>query len=351
MDLQLLIEKHDTRGMLKLVQNLASQIEEAWEIAGEFAKTLRRGRAEAAKRVVVCGMGGSAIGADMMRSFAGPRLKVPLYVSRDYSIPEALLQDSLIVFSSYSGNTRETLSCFEQARGKPVVRLAITSGGRLGELCREDGIECCFIPEGFPPRAAIAYSLVCASRILHSCDLLDLEQGEFFEARELVGMLCDRYSPSEGGGEAIELARLLENRIPFVYACDGVLGAVARRWVSQFNENSKVLAHFALFPELCHNEIVGWENLEDMLSRIVVIVLQDREDHEKSRAQLKTTLEMIEPLCYKVVRYPTQGESRLSRALSLMALGDFTSVYLALLYGVDPTPVEKIAYLKARLGA
>ena len=139
------------------------------------------------------------------------------------------------------------------------------------------------------------------------------------------------------------------NQIPFIYSGPGLLEAVARRWACQFNENSKSLAHFAAYPELNHNEIVGWEALESVLGEIMVLSLEDEDDHPTTRAQTEIGLSIIAPLAAGVERIKSEGDGRLARILTTMLLGDFASVYLALLYGVDPTPVEKIDFLKRRL--
>jgi glucose/mannose-6-phosphate isomerase len=351
MDIKKRHSQFDKSGMLGLVESLGSHLREAHRIGLDFRVQLEKLQPGDVQRIILCGMGGSAIGADMVRAYAANELRVPLYVSRDYEVPSPFARNALVIFSSYSGNTREVLTTYQGLRESGIPKIAVTSGGILRELCEKDNVPCCIIPGGMPPRAAIAYSFMPTLVSLSFMGLLGLDEGEIREALDLTDELCRRYSLEHGGGKALELARNLEERFPFVYACEGLLSAVARRWITQLNENSKTLAHLALFPELCHNEIVGWERPKEMLSKITVIVLQDNGDREMVKRQMDATLELIAPFGAKIIRYVSEGKGRLSRMLAAMILGDFTSVYLALLNEVDPTPVERINILKKRLAS
>jgi glucose/mannose-6-phosphate isomerase len=337
----------DPNGMIDLVRSFPSHMEDAWERGKQFA--LSALDAANAGKIVVCGMGGSAIGGDMVRSCLGDRLKVPLHVNRHYDVAASLRNDSFFVFSSYSGNTGETLSSYEAMRGSGTRAIAITSGGTLERLCREDGVPVCSIPGGMPPRSAIAYSFFPLIQTLDAIGLASADESEFEDAHEKLTALCGQYASLEAGNAAADLAFRLKGKLPFIYSCGGLFEAVARRWSCQLNENGKTLAHFATFTELNHNEIVGWKALEDIRNVTVPVSLEDEEDHPMARKQAEIALRVIEPLSAGVIRVAGVPGPRMTRILSAMILGDFASVYLAYLNGVDPTPVKNIDLLKAQL--
>ena len=347
-DFEQLRPQLDPSGMLALAQSFPSHMEDAWGIGRSFAADVTPGDY---RQVVVCGMGGSAIGGDMLRSFFGDRLKSPLTSVRGYQVPAHVGESTLVVVSSYSGNTGETLSSYESMRGRGAKVVAVSGGGKLEKLCHEDGVPFCTIPGGMPPRAAIAYSFVPMLHILRAAGVARFEDDEFVESLETARGLARDYSPQEQDNPAVELARALENNLPYVYSGPGLMQAIARRWACQFNENSKSPAHFAEFPELNHNEIVGWRDggAGDLYKRVVVLSLEDRDDHDMTRRQTEIGLGIERPLAAAVHRFDGGRGGRLSRMISLLMLGDFASIYLAYLYGVDPTPVENIDYLKNKL--
>lgn len=336
----------DKSDMLGRVVSFPAQMEDAWNIGRGFGSSVKPGDY---KQIVVCGMGGSAIGGDMLRSFFGNRLKAPLLSCRDYQVPACVGGDAFVVISSYSGNTGETLSAYNSVRDRGATIIAVSSGGKLEELCRADGVAFCKIPPGMPPRSAIAYSFFPVINILRAAGLAEFDDTEFAEALEAVKALCAECGPESENNRAFDLARKLEGKIPFVYSDPGLLEAVARRWACQLNENSKSLAHFASYPELNHNKIVGGKTLKSVMVGVRVISLEDGEDHQTTKAQTEIGLGIVEPLAGGVERINPGGGGRLARILTTMLLGDFTGVYLAYPYGVNPTPVEKIDYLKQRL--
>ncbi len=338
-------ESLDKKNMLDLVSSIPSHMSDGWAIGGGFAAGLKK---TSASRIVVCGMGGSAIGGDMVRSALGDRLGVPLVANRSYQVAPSLVKDAIFVFSSYSGNTAETLSAYQSVRESGRPSFAITSGGELASLCKADGVPVCEIPGGMPPRSAIAYSFFPLLRILTALGLADVTEGEYEEAREALEKLSGTYQSNDPANRAGSLAYELVGKLPFLYSTGGLLEAVARRWCTQINENSKSLAHFAVLPELTHNEIVGWEALADLRDSILIVRLDDDDDDPMARRQADIAMEVIEPHCAGMVTLSAAG-GRMTRILSMMMLGDFVSVYLGYLNGVDPTPVENIDLLKRRL--
>ncbi|HEU4366553.1 MAG TPA: bifunctional phosphoglucose/phosphomannose isomerase [Candidatus Krumholzibacteria bacterium] len=342
------LARHDPSGMLGRVLAFPEQMERAWRIGGEFAKSAGLPRGPFA-RVVVCGMGGSAIGGDLARSFLGERASVPVMSCRDYALPRNVAKDALVIASSYSGNTGETLSAYDAARAVGAAIVAVTSGGEMAKRCERDAVPFCVIPGGMPPRSAIGFSLLPMLHILRACGVASFTDGEYDEALAVARERCDAYAPNRPGNAAVELAARLHGKTAFIYAAPSLLEGVARRWACQLNENAKVLAHFAFFPELNHNEIVGWEASPHLMAKTVIFSLEDREDHVLTRRQADIGLSIMGPLADHVERLETPGGGRLARMLAMMLLGDFASVYLAYLNGVDPTPVAKIDRLKKEL--
>jgi len=344
-DWQKLRDAHDPAGMYDLVAGFPGQMEAARAIGAEFAPAIAPAPAQ---QIAVCGMGGSAIGGDLARSFLGSRLRAPLLSVRDYAAPAYLRDGSFVLLSSYSGNTGETLSAFESLRGGASTFVAVTSGGEMEKRCREAGIPVCNIPGGMPPRSAIGYSLFPSLAILRAAGMADYDDAELEEAQAAVAARCAEYAIESPDNRAMHIAQALHGKLPLVYAGPGLFEAVARRWACQINENSKSLAHWAVFTELCHNEIVGYEALPDLRANSVVVSLEDEDDHELTRRQTDVGIGIMEPLCAEVIRI-REGGGRLARMLSAMILGDFVSVYLAYLGGVDPTPVKNIDRLKSQL--
>jgi len=343
-EIQELRKKIDPGDMLGRVVGFPEQMEQAWKIGKEFAKGIKP---VDVRQVVVCGMGGSAIGGDVARSFLGDRLNVPLYSCREYAIPKYLRDNSLVIISSYSGNTGETLSAHDTVGKSPVI--AITSGGKLEERCKKSKTPCCKIPGGMPPRSALGYSLFPLLQILRAAGVATFDDAEYEEALETIRDRCVRYGPDSEDNAAWDLAEALHEGLPYIYASPGLMESVARRWACQINENSKTFAHFAIFPELNHNEIVGWQTLEGLMDGVLVVSLEDVDDHEMTRRQTEVGLEIIDELAGGVITVRGDKGGRLARLLATLILGDFASVYLAYMYEVDPTPVEKIDHLKKEI--
>ncbi len=347
MNLQELRNRYDAADMLGRIIAFPDQMEAAWSIGEEFARSLTASRSKF-ERVVVAGMGGSAIGGDLAKSFLGDAAASPIVSCRDYSLPRSVARGALFIASSYSGNTAETLSAYDGAKGNAAAIIAITGGGELAARCQRDRVPCCLIPGGMPPRAAIGLSLLPMLHVLRAAGAASFDDAEYREALATARDVGAEYAPSREANRAAALARELHGKTPFVYAAPALLEGVARRWACQFNENSKTLAHFAFFPELNHNEIVGWE-VGAQMAQTVILSLEDRDDHPGTRRHTEIGLTLMQPFAARVERIETPASGRLARMLAMMLLGDFASVYLAYLNGVDPTPVKKIDALKKEL--
>lgn len=341
-------QRYDPGGMLLHLHKLPQQCREAWEKAEAYELPCAFKDID---KVVVCGMGGSAIGGDLLSSLAANLGKPIVFVHRGYDLPAFVDSQTLVIASSYSGNTEETLSAFAQAMERNCTKFVITTGGRLRELAQENGIPVFIIDYHSQPRAALGYSFVPLLSLLGKLGLLE-DQLANVEAmlQELEGLL-DKLAENipESHNPAKQLARSLFGKLIIIYGA-GILAPVAKRWKGQFNENSKALAFYETFPELNHNAVVGYEFPREVAGNTYVILLHSPSLHPRILARYRVTGEILEKagLEYKIVT--ALGSDDLTRMMSHVFLGDWVSYYLAMIHETDPTPVRMIDYLKQRLG-
>ena len=344
-DWENLIVRVDKLNMFRLIVDFHKQCRKAVEIADSF--DLRAEYADADK-IVVAGLGGSAIGGDLLFSYLSGELRIPFHVVRDYELPAFVDKQTLFFAVSYSGDTEETLSAYDEAISRSARVIGITSGGNLRKLCQGNGNPVVLIPGGMPPRTALGYLFFPMLMSLEHLKFVDKRPAEIEETLKLLKELSKIYS-SFPDNPAVTLAQKLYGRLPVVYGSARNTSAVACRWRTQINENSKTLVSHHVFPELDHNEIVGWEKLEQITENFRVIMLRDKGDHQRVGIRMDITKAIIGNVPAGIDEIWSQGKSPLARMFSLICLGDFVSFYLALLNGVDPTPVERIQILKSRL--
>jgi glucose/mannose-6-phosphate isomerase len=309
--------------------------------------------AQAPRRLAIGAMGGSAIAADLTADLHSDRLPHPLLVVRDYAWPAWVREDTLLVLSSYSGNTEETLALYEQARAANLPRAAITSGGALADHCRRDGVPMATVPGGSPPRAALYGSWVALSGLLHGLGWIEDPAPAWRAAARGLRQGAARWGGAapEAANAAKQLARALHGRRVFIYSGAARLGAAATRFRNQLNENAKLLGHSALVPELNHNEIVGWELPVAAHREAAVVMLRDDEESAPVARRCALTAEFAGSKGAAVHELRGTGAGRLERLTSIVQCCDFVSYYLALLAGADPTPVRSIDEFKRRLAA
>jgi len=295
-------------------------------------------------------MGGSAIGGDLLSAYLHPKLPLPIVVVRDYAIPAFVGPRSIVIVASYSGNTEETLAAAAAAQQAGATLLTITSGGRLGEVAARTG-NVVLVPAGLAPRAALGYLMIPALAALERWGLTGPCGDEVAEAVEVLeGIATDAVSEiSAPENTAGRLAEQLLGRVPAVYAGSPGLESVARRWKCQFNENSKMLAIWNAFPELNHNETVGWGAPPEIAALVSVVLLLDGTEPARLLRRIRLTCDLAFRGAGGVHEVRASGTGRLARLLSLVFWGDLVSIYLAYCRGVDPTPVETIDAIKERL--
>ncbi len=338
----------DSSSMMGLLQSFPAQIAGAAQVA----KTLSIPAFPGIANLVICGMGGSAIGGDVIRAAVAATLRIPMIVVRDYRIPGFVDSSSLVFASSYSGNTEETLSAYEQARTAGAAIICLTSGGKLASLARSHNYPVIQLPAGLPPRAALGYSTALLLGAMSALGLVPDLTSILQETVDLLTRLSLRYGPdeSEHNNHAKKIARSLHGRLIAVYASSAILDPAAVRWRGQMEENAKTLAFHHLLPEMNHNELVGWEYPPELLGQIGVIFLRDHGDHPQVQRRFDLTMELVRRKAGVMHEVWSEGDSLLARIFSVVCLGDFVSFYLACLNSVDPTPVPVIETLKQRLG-
>ena len=299
------------------------------------------------RNIIVAGMGGSAIGGELLKDWARDKAQVPIEVSRAYSLPAYANNSSLVLVISYSGETEESLSSFLDAVKRRCMVFCVSSGGSLLEFAEKLGVPYLRVPSGMPPRAALPYLFVPLLKAVEKTGVVSGVSAELSEATHLLMRVAGENAPDKPVKDnfAKMLASGINGSVPVVYGF-GVYRSVAQRFKQQFNENSKVPSKWEFFSELNHNEIVGWENTK-LAECFSTIFIRDKAESNAIRSRIETTKTLL-PSGSKMFEAWSQGSCALAKMLSTICIGDFTSVYLAVLCGVDPTPVEKINLLKEK---
>ena len=301
--------------------------------------------------VIILGMGGSAIGGDLARCYLGAKSPFPIIVNRGYDLPAYAMEGSLIIASSYSGNTEETLSAFEQAVQRKLPSVCITTGGKLGARAKELNLPAISQQGGMQPRAALAYSFVPILLLLEKLAVGSNELNNLEKAAALLDHLAERYGYThlDENNQAFKLAGEVAHRIPVIYAASD-FEAVALRWRGQIHENAKHVAFSNVLPEMNHNELEGWAHPIDLTQHFSVIFLRSpKDEHPRISKRFEAMREVFHSKQVDVVELSAEGETRLERMFSLISLADWTSLYLALFAGIDPTSIPAIEMLKQKL--
>ena len=298
--------------------------------------------------LVVCGMGGSAIGGDLAAAALGDRATRPITIVRGYALESWTGPDSLVLCCSYSGDTEETLACFEAAGAAGAGRVVLTTGGKLAQAARDEDVPVIGVPAGMLPRAAVLYMLVGALECAALCGAAPGLHSEIDAATGLLEQLAAEWGPeAPDESQAKVVASQLQGTVPVVHGA-GPTAALARRWHTQFNENANAAAFWTELPEANHNEICGWERGRQ-IAPLAAVFLCDADQHPRMQRRIELTESEAKRAGAPSFVVHSRGESRLERVLSLLLLGDLASVYLAVLEGVDPSPMEPIVRLKAAL--
>ncbi len=338
----------DKANMLDGLARFPEQIKESLAIA----EATERFNFLKIDNVIIAGMGASAISGDIMTSLLRDKLDVPLLVNREYDLPKWVNKDTLVICISYSGNTDETLSSFKIAYQKKCKIICISTGGKLQDLAEKRQVPFVKIPAGIQPRAATAYLLFPSLIFLKKLGLLksmietDIEE-TIAVTNDFVAM--NNKAVPEESNPAKQIAKKIFSSIPQIYGW-GIYTPIAIRWRHQLNENSKVIARTDIVPECNHNDLVGWSANPEVSKRFSCILIRDKDEES---IDMTTRLNFMRDLFHNTagafLEVQPKGKSQLAKMMYLMCLGDFTSCYLAVLRGVDPSPVDIITELKKRL--
>ena len=332
----------DSTGQADEVLDLYEHLEDAvWRVESAGLAPV-----EAPGGLIVAGMGGSAVGGRLAAGALGARLRRPMVVADGYALPGWAGPDTLVLCSSYSGSTEETLAAYDDALARGAPRVVATTGGPLAERARRDGVPVVPVPGGFQPRAAVGYALVAALEAAALCGAGPSVRDEVAAAAALAERLAPEWGPDgPEDGEAKALARRLHGTVPVIAGAE-LAAAAAYRWKCQVNENAGLPAFASVLPELDHNEVVGWPAADGRLS---AVFLDDPGAHPRNRLRLELSAEQAAAGAAVVERVVARGETAVERLVSLVLLGDLVSIYLAVLRGEDPVSIPPIDALKAAL--
>jgi glucose/mannose-6-phosphate isomerase len=336
----------DPRGIYDLTVGFAAQCREGRRIAEAAAVPFDGGNV---RSVVITGLGGSAAGGDFTRALFEAEGRVPCLVNRDYSLPHFVGVESLVFATSYSGNTEETLAAYADARRRGALIVAVTSGGELGRRAEADGVPVITIPGGQPPRTAMGYMLVPVLVTAARLGLLPAQDIDGAAAHCEASMAAWRRETPFEANEAKQLAAFLQGAMGVVYGLGGWQSVVASRWRGQLNENAKQIVLTHAFPELNHNEIIGWEGAGKIgVARWATLILEDGTERDRMRLRAEVTERLI-GAATALRRVRAGGPTLLAKMLGLALLGDFVSLYLAALNGEDPHVIRSIDRIKDEL--
>lgn len=344
MDLEY-IRSIDTLNMWDLLVDFPQQWSQSMKMTEELELTIDPQRVTS---ICMAGMGGSAIGADLIQAYSYKTCPYPIQVIRHYDIPSWVGEHTLFIGCSFSGNTEETLAALEAAQQQGAQCLGITSGGQLLLTAARAEFDYIKIPAGLPPRAALGYLFIPLFRLFQQLELLDEGDEALHETKEFLAEQNELLSDPHDN-EALNLAEDLDNTLPVIYSDDILMNPVNLRWQNQLQQNAKTLVFGNTFPEMTHNEIVGWQDIAHLTGRLSVIKLKDQEDNDRVQRRMEVIDDLIADQTSSYHLLKSRGKSRLTRLFSLVQFADWTSFYLAMLNEVDPTPVAKIDLLKRKL--
>ena len=339
----------DTQNMFGSIWNFPDNIIEAMKIGSSIVLQNDFSKVE---KVIVAGMGGSAIGGDVTGALIENELDIPFIVIRGYQLPNWVDDRTLVICSSYSGDTEETLSAFDDAQSRNALICSITTGGTLVDKCLSSGCDVINIPDGLQPRAALAFSFVPMLYLLKKVGKISLESISWLsKAAILLKDVREGYSIDDQSNPTWSLAQKIKYRLPIIYTGSERLNPVAIRLKGQICENGKMLAYNNSLPEMNHNEIEGWENNKELFEQYYIIWLKDKDDHGRVKLRQKATRKILRKNGVKQSVLKMNEKSFSERFLHMIHYGDWLSYWCGLSHGTDPSPVEKITQLKKEIAS
>ncbi len=344
-----IITRADPADIFGKIKEFPKQLLKGWKIGGSGGSLPK----VEFNNILFAGMGGSAIIGDLVYAILGDRIKIPFEVNRGYRVPHSAGPHTLFFASSYSGNTEETLFALEKALEKKCTVIGMTSGGKLHERAVREKFPCFNLPGGYPPRTATGFGLGAMLHIMTRLKIAEMEPGMLEEAAAWIEEISTVWTDvTHPDCLPLRIAEAIQGRLPIINASMERAAAVGFRWKTQLNENSKTHAFFFPIPEMSHNEIVGWERLEQtggFFDHLILILLRLPDDMDRNQKRFMLTKKIVEESGGKVLEIEGKGRTYLSRLLYLIFLGDLASLYLAIAYGANPATVRNIDKLKEDL--
>ncbi len=338
--LQEKISEFDKQDMLGKLKGFPAQCREGYALP---CPAIPEGKF---KKIVFCGMGGSAIGADIISAISNGHSKIPCSVHRDYGLPSHADKDTLVTVVSYSGNTEETLSSMQSARERGCGLVSISSNGRIEEVARAANAPFVKIPSGYPPRCAMGYLFFPCYRIMSALGVVPEISDSFFSK---VEKWAESQFPGKSGNPALKIAEKFHDKVALIYS-DTRLLAATTRWKTQIAENSKSFAFINVLPEMNHNEIMSWRYPEWFIRKCVPVLVTTGSEHPRTQIRFDAVREIIMKVRQDILEIRAEGDNLLEQIFYMIILGDWVSYYLALLNDSNPTEINEIDLLKKRMG-
>jgi glucose/mannose-6-phosphate isomerase len=343
MEIKDYVSKYDPQNQFDVLKSSYKQIEYAWNNSIKVTSLVEKKFSS----VIIAGLGGSAIAGDLVLNFLQDELKLPLIINRNYSLPSYADEKTLVIISSYSGNTEETNSVFKEASERNCSIVAVTTGGEVEKFSVENNYPLVRLQKGFQPRFALGLSFFSLLKIFQELNLIAPQDEFVTKIISLWKNLAEEYTGEEN--TALKYAVQLAGFIPVIYSAADITSAAGYRWKCQFNENSKLHSYSNVIPELNHNEIIGWETFSDKQFNAKLINLLDETYHPQVKKRFEITSELASLNKVEVINISSDQNDFKCRLMDLIYLGDWISFYLALLRGYDPSEIKNIDVLKERL--
>ena len=335
------IEKYDTQNQFEVLKNSYKQVINAWNNKIDLSN-LKKNKYST---IVYCGLGGSSISGDLLVDYLSGELSIPFIVVRGYDLPAGVNKDTLIIISSYSGNTEETISCFNQALKKNCKIVAITSGGKVEQEAIKYKIPLIKIESGFQPRYALYLGFFSLLKLMQEIGFVNEDQ----LVKKIIDLLSKRGEElSKENSRAVYIAEQLIGFIPVIYSA-GFLSSAAYRFKCQINENSKLHAFHHILPEMNHNEIIGYESYKEKQLNAKVIYLLDKDYLPQLLKRFNILKELLSNQKLDILSLESSENDKKVRIMDLIFLCDWISFYAAVLRGYDPSEIDFILEMKKRL--
>lgn len=343
MTIKEMISKYDIQNQFDVLTKTYEQID--YVIGNEFE--LREIDKAQIKNIVVSGLGGSAIAADFVKDIMVNELSIPMSVNRTYTLPAYVNENTLFIASSYSGNTEETLNAASEALSKGAKIICITTGGKLADFASQNNLNMIFLKKGYQPRYAFGVNFFTLLNIFNKLNLSSVYSKNVELASKLIKDLGEKYS--EENNYPLAIAEKVSGHIPIIYSVSDITSSLGLRFKSQFNENAKLHSFQHYFPEMNHNEIIGWETYNTKQLNAIVIFLKELTYHEQIKKRFAIVKELLEKAGMEVIEIESKQETFFLRLIELVYLTDWITYYTAIVRGADPSEIDYINYLKDHL--